>query len=50
VKRAMAVVLFLVVMAFVIRAPGQSLGEGIGQAASNVGTFFSRVATMEERP
>lgn len=47
-KKAMAVMVFLVVMAFIIRAPGQSLGEGIGQAPASVATFVSRMLTPEQ--
>lgn len=49
-KRAMAIVMFLVLMAFIMRAPGQSLGDVVGQVPSSVGTFLSRVVTMEQRP
>ena len=49
-RRAMAVVLFLVVMAFVVRQPHQTLGEGIGTSVENAGHFISRMATPEQRP
>lgn len=42
-KRAMAVVMFLVLMAFIMRAPGQSLGDVVGTSVTNAGTFISRV-------
>jgi predicted small secreted protein len=46
VKRVMVVMLFLLVMAFVVRGPGQTLGEGIGQSVGNAGHFVSRVMTF----
>lgn len=46
----MAVVMFLVLMAFIMRAPGQSLGDVVGQVPVNVATFVSHVVTMEQRP
>jgi hypothetical protein len=48
VKKAMAIVLFLVVLAFIVRAPGQTLGEGIGTAVGNAGHFISRTVTPHE--
>lgn len=46
----MAVMVFLVVLAFIVRAPGQSLGDGIGAAGENAGHFVERMMTPELRP
>lgn len=49
-KRAMAIMVFLVVLAFIVRGPGQSLGEGIGTAAGNAGRFVSLTLTSDGPP